>query len=54
MEIEKLKTLIRVIEEGNFTRAAEKLGYTQSSVSQAVQSVEDLDYLWLSEESGKA
>lgn len=41
LEIEKLKTLIKVIEEGNFTRAAEKLGYTQSSVSQAVQTVEE-------------
>lgn len=31
---------IKVIETGNFTKAAEELGYTQSAISQMVNSLE--------------
>lgn len=35
------EAFLKVIEKGSFTRAAEELGYTQSAVSQLIQSLED-------------
>ena len=42
MDTEKYKVLLTVLETGNFTRAAEELGCTQSGVSHTIQSLEDL------------
>ena len=41
MEIRNLMTFIRVAELSNFTRAAEALGYTQSTVSFQIKQLED-------------
>ncbi len=41
MEIRNLTTFIRVAELSNFTRAAEALGYTQSTVSFQIKQLED-------------
>ena len=41
MEIRNLMTFIRVAELCNFTRAAEALGYTQSTVSFQIKQLED-------------
>ena len=40
VELDKLRILMKVAETGSFTRAAEEMGYTQSAVSHAVQSLE--------------
>ena len=40
MELRHLFTFIAVVQEGNFTRAAEKLGYAQSSVTAQIQALE--------------
>lgn len=41
MEIRQLKTFLAVIEWGGVTRAAERLGYAQSSVSAQIRMLED-------------
>ena len=41
MNIKKYQTLVRVIELGSLTRAAEALGYTQSGVSHMLNSLEE-------------
>ena len=44
MDLNKLSTFVRVVEEGNFTRAAVALGLRKSSVSRSVAQLEhDLD-----------
>ena len=40
MEIRNLKTFIQVAELGSFTRAAQKLGYSQSTVSFQIRQLE--------------
>jgi len=42
MDTEKLKILMKVLEEGNFTKTADDIGYTQSSVSQSIRALEKL------------
>lgn len=42
MDTEKYRVLLKVLETGNFTRAAEELGCTQSGVSHTIQNLEDL------------
>ena len=42
MDTEKYKVLLKVLETGNFTRAAEELGCTQSGISHTIQNLEDL------------
>ncbi len=41
MEIRQLKTFLTIIEYNNFTKAAEALGYAQSSVTSQIKSLED-------------
>ncbi|MBQ6621475.1 MAG: LysR family transcriptional regulator [Mogibacterium sp.] len=38
--ISRFEVFCKVVEEGNFTRAGEKIGYSQSAVSQAVRGLE--------------
>ncbi len=40
VDVRHLRTLAAIVEEGTFGRAADRLGYTQSSVSQQVASME--------------
>ncbi len=40
MEIRNLESFIQVAALGSFTRAAESMGYTQSSVSTQIQNLE--------------
>lgn len=40
MDITRYRVFCKVVERGSFTRAAEELGFTQSTVSHAVQSLE--------------
>ena len=42
MDTEKYRVLLKVLETGSFTRAAEELGVTQSGVSHTIQNLEDL------------
>lgn len=39
--MKQYEVFMKVIEKGSFTKAAEELGYTQSAVSQMIQSLED-------------
>src|SRR3954464_8445122 len=41
MDLNRAATFIRVIEAGNFTRAAEQLGLPTSSISRSVAKLED-------------
>lgn len=41
MEIKNIRTFVRVAELGNFTRAAQELGYAQSTVTMQIQQLED-------------
>lgn len=41
MDLKKLETFIQVAEQGSFTKAAEKLGYTQSAVSFQIKQLEE-------------
>lgn len=41
MEIRNLKTFLQIVETGSFTKAAEVLGYTQSTVSFQIKQLED-------------
>ncbi len=41
MDFKKLETFIQVAEQGSFTKAAEKLGYTQSAVSFQIKQLEE-------------
>ena len=41
MEIRNLESFIQVAELGSFTKAAENLGYTQSSVSTQIRQLEN-------------
>lgn len=40
MNITRYQIFLKVVERGSFTRAAEELGFTQSSVSHAIQTLE--------------
>lgn len=40
MDLKKLETFIYVADQSNFTKAAEKLGYTQSAVSFQIKELE--------------
>ncbi len=40
MDLKKLETFIYVAEQSSFTKAAEKLGYTQSAVSFQIKELE--------------
>ncbi len=40
MEIRNLKTFLQIVESGSFTKAAEMLGYTQSTISSQVKQLE--------------
>ena len=40
MEIRNLKTFLQIVESGSFTKAAEVLGYTQSTISSQVKQLE--------------
>ncbi|WP_130926844.1 LysR substrate-binding domain-containing protein [Pseudomonas sp. Sample_14] len=42
LDLELLKTFVCVVDEGSFTRAAERVHRTQSTVSQQVRKLEDL------------
>lgn len=42
LDLELLKTLVCVVDEGSFTRAAERVHRTQSTVSQQVRKLEEL------------
>jgi DNA-binding transcriptional LysR family regulator len=37
----RYRAVVKIVETGGFTKAAEKLGYTQSAISQMVQSLEE-------------
>ena len=41
MNLEKYYILIKVMESGSFTAAAEELNYTPSGISRMIQSLED-------------
>lgn len=41
MELRHLKTFIIVAESGGFTRAGEQLGYTQSTITNHIRSLEE-------------
>ncbi len=41
MEMKNIRTFVRVAELGNFTRAAQELGYAQSTVTMQIQQLED-------------
>ena len=41
METARCKAFLSAVEEGNMTKAAEKLGYTPSGVSQLITALED-------------
>ena len=40
MEIKNIRTFVRVAELGNFTKAAQELGYAQSTVTTQIQLLE--------------
>ena len=40
MEIRNIKTFLKVAEMGNFSRAAQDLGYAQSTVTMQIQALE--------------
>ena len=41
MEVRSLNTFIQVAESGSFSRAAEKLGYSQPTVSVQIKGLEE-------------
>ena len=41
MELRQLKTLIAIADAGNFVGAADRVGRTQSAVSQQIKALED-------------
>ena len=53
MEIRNLMTFLRVVELQNFTRAAEQLGYCQSTVTIQIQQLEQELNVKLFERIGK-
>lgn len=53
MELRNLKTFVVVVETGSFTRAANKLGYAQSSVTAQIQALESELELPLFDRLGK-
>ena len=53
MDIRHLKTFKTIIEEGNFSNAAMKLGYTQSTVTSQIQQLEQELSIKLFEKIGR-
>ena len=53
MEMRNIKTFIRVAELGNFSRAAQDLGYAQSTVTTQIQMLEKELQVTLFERNGK-
>ena len=53
MEIRNVKTFIRVAEIGNFSKAAQDLGYAQSTVTTQIQMLEKELHVTLFERNGK-
>lgn len=53
MEIRNLKTYIEVCEKGSFTRAAQQLGYTQSTVTGQIKQLEEELGILLFDRNGK-
>ena len=41
MDINKLQTLLKVVEHSNLTRTADLLGYTQSGITHMITSLEN-------------
>lgn len=54
MEIKNLETFIQTAELGGFTKAAEKLGYSQSTVSFQIRQLEEALGIQLFEQIGRA
>jgi len=53
MDIRHFKTFKSIIEEGNFSNAAEKLGYTQSTITSQIQQLEQELSIKLFEKIGR-
>ncbi|HEX9025463.1 MAG TPA: LysR family transcriptional regulator, partial [Clostridium sp.] len=53
MDIRHFKTFKSIIEEGNFSNAAMKLGYTQSTVTSQIQQLEQELSIKLFEKIGR-
>ena len=53
MEIRNIKTFLKVAEMGNFSRAAQDLGYAQSTVTMQIQALERELQVTLFERNGK-
>lgn len=53
MEIKNIRTFVKVAELGNFTKAAQELGYAQSTVTMQIQQLEGELHINLFDRNGK-
>lgn len=53
MEIKNIRTFVKVAEFGNFTKAAQELGYAQSTVTMQIQQLESELHVNLFDRNGK-